>query len=76
MGQFLERLVVFDYEYRNITDAMEAVDVAVKDYKADHPDLSEDDLYWDACQAVQMSCSPSLADELARITGVARVMIR
>lgn len=60
------------YEYTTVDDAMRAVDIAVEETLNDQPHLREyeGDVFHDIVQAIAMDCSPSVAAELSRVTGV------
>lgn len=58
--------------YETVNEALQALDEAVKDVVRDQPHLAEveDSVYWDLCQGLQSECTPAVARELARVTGV------
>lgn len=54
-----------EYEYHDIESALAAVDSAMQDSETD-----DDTVYWDMVQAIHWFCTPEIALELCRITGV------
>lgn len=58
--------------YTDLDEALKAVDVAVMETVADNPELAPeaDSVYWDMAQSIMSDCSPSVARELSRVTGV------
>lgn len=61
--------------YNKLSDAMEAIDIAVEDTLKDQPHLKhqEDDVYHDMVQAIMFDCDLATVRELERITGVPRI---
>jgi hypothetical protein len=61
--------------YTNVNEALAAVETGVCDVLNDQPHLAgeEDSVYWDMAQAIMWDCSPAVARELARVTGVTLV---
>lgn len=57
-----------DEQGRIITfeDAMGEIEAGFEDVKADHPNLSDDDIYHDLTLNVMMDCSPRVRHSLAR----------
>ncbi len=58
--------------YKTVEAAMDAVEGGVEDTLRDNPELKsqEDEVYHDMVQAIMWDCTPSVARELGRRTGV------
>lgn len=66
----------YEPTYKTVEDATKAIDLGVEDTLRDNPDLKpqEDTIYHDIAQSVMIECSDDVARELARRTGVPRLI--